>query len=72
MFPEAHVKKALTAIYENNVLKFMSGQMGAVNGFSEDRGKIDTTALQSEEMWIGVTYGLSALMIYEGKRSKKI
>ncbi|KAI8422581.1 hypothetical protein MSG28_006373 [Choristoneura fumiferana] len=65
-FPEAHVKKALTAIYENNVLKFMSGQMGAVNGFSEDRGKIDTTALQSEEMWIGVTYGLSALMIYEG------
>ncbi|KOB68336.1 Bile acid beta-glucosidase [Operophtera brumata] len=26
----------------------------------------DRTALQSEEMWTGVTYGLAATMIYEG------
>ncbi|XP_026315900.1 non-lysosomal glucosylceramidase isoform X2 [Hyposmocoma kahamanoa] len=67
VFPEANVKKALKTIYENNVLQFMGGTMGAVNGWvAGARGHVDTTALQSEEMWTGVTYGLSALMIYEG------
>lgn len=67
MFPEANVRKALTTIYENNVLQFMGGTMGAVNGWvAGAHGHVDTTALQSEEMWTGVTYGLSALMIHEG------
>ncbi|KAM3964246.1 LOW QUALITY PROTEIN: non-lysosomal glucosylceramidase-like [Aphomia sociella] len=67
IFPEANVKKTLRTIYENNVLKFKEGRMGAVNGYvTGARGHIDTTALQSEEMWVGVTYGLAALMIYEG------
>ncbi|XP_026484474.2 non-lysosomal glucosylceramidase [Vanessa tameamea] len=67
IFPEANVKKALHTIYENNVLRFLNGRMGAVNGFvGGARGHIDTTAIQSEEVWTGVTYGLASLMIYEG------
>ncbi|XP_037298095.1 non-lysosomal glucosylceramidase isoform X2 [Manduca sexta] len=67
LFPEAHVRKALKTVYENNVLQFKGGRMGAVNGFvTGPRGHIDTTALQSEEMWTGVTYGLASLMIFEG------
>lgn len=43
--------------------------MGAINGYvTGPRGHVDTTALQSEEVWVGVTYGLAATMIYEGMR----
>ncbi|XP_068632889.1 non-lysosomal glucosylceramidase [Battus philenor] len=71
VFPEANVKKALQTIYDNNVLRFVGGKMGAVNGFvTGPRGRIDTTAIQSEEVWTGVTYGLAALMIYEGMHEK--
>ena len=66
MFPDANVKKALHTIYENNVLRFMEGGRGAVNGYVRARG-VDTTALQSEEVWTGVVYGLAALMIHEGE-----
>ncbi|XP_023936584.2 non-lysosomal glucosylceramidase isoform X1 [Bicyclus anynana] len=67
VFPEENVKKALHTIYENNVMRFLNGRMGAVNGFVRGtRGHVDTTALQSEEVWTGVTYGLAAVMIYEG------
>ncbi|KAL0880997.1 hypothetical protein ABMA27_002147 [Loxostege sticticalis] len=67
VFPEANVKKALSTIFENNVMKFKEGKMGAVNGYvTGPNGHIDTTAIQSEEMWVGVTYGLAALMIFEG------
>ncbi|CAG9785611.1 unnamed protein product [Diatraea saccharalis] len=66
VFPEVNVKKALRVIYENNVLRFKEGRMGAVNGYvTGERGHVDTTAVQSEEVWTGVTYGLAALMIYE-------
>lgn len=67
VFPEENVRKSLATIYENNVLKFKGGKMGAVNGWiAGPRGHIDTQAIQSEEMWTGVTFGLAALMIYEG------
>ncbi|XP_048480737.1 non-lysosomal glucosylceramidase [Plutella xylostella] len=69
-FPAANVRKSLRTIYDNNVLKFGHGRMGAVNGFvlgdKSRAGRVDYTALQSGEMWTGVTYGLAALMIYEG------
>ncbi|XP_045534468.1 non-lysosomal glucosylceramidase [Papilio machaon] len=78
VFPEANVRKALQTIYDNNVLKFAGGKLGAVNGYvvgaggaaagagGAGGGHVDTSALQSEEAWTGVTYGLAALMIYEG------
>lgn len=71
LFPEAHVRKALRTIYENNVLKFANGKMGAVNGYlMSEKGKpghVDESSLQSMEMWTGVTYGVAALMIFEGE-----
>ncbi|XP_047513512.1 non-lysosomal glucosylceramidase [Pieris napi] len=67
VFPEANVRKALQTIYDNNCQKFLNGRCGAVNGFvTGRRSKIDTTALQSMEVWPGVTFGLASLMIYEG------
>ncbi|KAI5636137.1 glycosyl-hydrolase family [Phthorimaea operculella] len=67
VFPEVNVKKALRTIYENNVLKFQDGRMGAINGWvTGPKGHVDHTAVQSMEVWTGVTYGLAALMIFEG------
>lgn len=61
------MRKALQTIYDNNCQKFLNGKCGAVNGFvTGRRGKIDTTAIQSMEVWPGVTFGLASLMIYEG------
>lgn len=46
--------------------------MGAVNGFvlnsnPDKPGHPDSTTIQSEEVWTGVTYGLAATMIQEVK-----
>lgn len=38
--------------------------MGAVNGMMPDC-TVDNYAIQSEEVWTGVVYGLAALMIHE-------
>ncbi|KAG7158309.1 Non-lysosomal glucosylceramidase-like [Homarus americanus] len=59
------VKSVLELLYEYNVLQFNNGEMGAVNGMNPD-GSIDRYTMQSEEMWVGVTYGLAATMIFEG------
>ncbi|KAJ2950099.1 hypothetical protein O0L34_g11441 [Tuta absoluta] len=67
VFPDINVKKALHTIYENNVLKFLEGRMGAINGWvTGPNGHVDESAVQSMEVWTGVTYGLASLMIYEG------
>lgn len=70
VFPKENVKSALKTIYDNNVLKFGGGLMGAVNGYipavGNRPGHVDQSCIQSKESWTGVTYGLSALMIYEG------
>lgn len=51
-------------LYEYNVQRFNNGEMGAVNGMNPN-GTIDRYTMQSEEMWVGVTYGLAATMIIE-------
>lgn len=38
--------------------------MGAVNGM-QPRGVPDTSSVQSDEVWVGVVYGLAATMIQE-------
>jgi len=63
------VRKSLSTIYKMNVLGFNGGTMGAVNGMMPD-GNPDTFAVQSEEVWTGVTYGLSSLMISHGLREE--
>ncbi|CAH2002818.1 unnamed protein product [Acanthoscelides obtectus] len=63
VFPKDKVRKTLRTIYENNVLSFCNGTMGAVNGFLN--GAADTVSLQSQEVWTGVTYALAATMLFE-------
>lgn len=65
VFPPDRVKTALKTIFENNVLKYGNGNMGAINGTQPDGSK-DLSSPQSEEFWTGVTYALAANMIQMG------
>ena len=62
---ESKIVSSLEMIFENNVMKFCNGGMGAVNGMMTS-GQVDVTAIQSEEVWTGVTYGLASLMLSQG------
>ncbi|KAK3608169.1 hypothetical protein CHS0354_034127 [Potamilus streckersoni] len=63
IFPSDHVKSALQKIFQVNVKGFGNGNMGAINGARPD-GKKDISSCQSEEFWVGVTYGLASQMIH--------
>ena len=65
LLDETKVLSSLTMIFSNNVMRFAEGSLGAVNGML-DGGGVDRTAIQSEEVWTGVTYGLASLMISKG------
>ncbi|PIK61130.1 putative non-lysosomal glucosylceramidase-like [Apostichopus japonicus] len=65
VFPVSNVQSALRTIYEMNVLSMKDGTFGAINGMRPN-GKVDSTSLQGEEIWTGVTYALAANMIQEG------
>lgn len=65
VFPTQQVVRALQTIFEFNVQAFAGGAMGAVNGM-QPRGVPDTSSIQSDEVWVGVVYGLAATMIQEG------
>ncbi|KAJ8304380.1 hypothetical protein KUTeg_017963 [Tegillarca granosa] len=65
IFPKDHVISALKRIYKNNVMGFGNGNMGAING-TRPNGDKDISSVQSEEFWVGVSYGLAATMIQEG------
>ncbi len=47
-------------------MEFGGGQLGAVNGMTKS-GQLEIVSMQSEEVWTGVTYGLSSTMIMEVK-----
>ncbi|KAF8385466.1 hypothetical protein PRIPAC_74608 [Pristionchus pacificus] len=67
------VSSVLDTIFANNVKKFGSkesaGKSGAANGWKEDSG-LDTTAIQSEEMWTGTTYALASFFALMGDRER--
>jgi len=65
VFPSENVLSALTTVYKYNVLRFQDGNMGAVNGMRPN-GQVDTSSLQAEEVWTGITYAVAASMIQEG------
>ncbi|XP_027405420.1 non-lysosomal glucosylceramidase isoform X2 [Bos indicus] len=65
VFPTQQVVRALQTIFEFNVQAFAGGAMGAVNGM-QPCGVPDTSSVQSDEVWVGVVYGLAATMIQEG------
>lgn len=58
-------RSALAVIFRHNVLGFAEGNLGAVNGMRPN-GAVDTTSMQSQEVWPGVTYALAAAMLHEG------
>ncbi|KAF6159702.1 hypothetical protein GIB67_029960 [Kingdonia uniflora] len=62
---EDKAHSAFKKIYDFNVLKVKGGRRGAVNGMRPD-GSVDKSALQSREIWTGVTYSVAASMIHEG------
>lgn len=67
--PTEHARSALRKVFDLNVMAFADGEMGAVNGMRPD-GQIDTTSLQSSEVWAGVTYGVAASMLQLGLREE--
>ncbi|XP_073994455.1 non-lysosomal glucosylceramidase isoform X2 [Rhodnius prolixus] len=67
VFSQVKVKQALSTIYKYNVSSHYGGTEGAVNGMLPDF-KVDKSSTQSEEVWTGVTYALSALLYYEGMK----
>ncbi|RXN21558.1 non-lysosomal glucosylceramidase [Labeo rohita] len=64
-FPKEKICSALKSVFDLNVLSFADGQMGAVNGMRPE-GVPDRSSVQSDEVWVGVVYGLAATMIHEG------
>lgn len=67
-FPKEKIHAALKSIFDLNVMSFAGGQMGAVNGMRPE-GVPDRSSVQSDEVWIGVVYGLAATMIHEVRRA---
>jgi non-lysosomal glucosylceramidase len=63
--PDDNARSALEKVYNYNVLMFEDGEMGAVNGMRPD-GRVDTSCMQSQEVWTGTTYAVAAAMIQEG------
>lgn len=64
VFPKEKIQSALKSVFDLNVMSFAEGQMGAVNGMRPE-GVPDRSSVQSDEVWIGVVYGLAATMIHE-------
>lgn len=62
---EKKAQSVFEKIYKLNVLKVKGGRCGAVNGIRPD-GTMDTSAIQANEIWSGVTYAVAAAMIQEG------
>ncbi|CAG0923998.1 unnamed protein product [Notodromas monacha] len=62
----SRIASILKTVFENNVEKWMGGEMGAVNGFSPVSGRPDITAAQAEETWTGVNYALASIMLLYG------
>jgi non-lysosomal glucosylceramidase len=65
LVPPAHVLAALQTVYERNVMGFLDGTAGAVNGTRPD-GSVDRSGEQSQEVWTGTTYALAAFMAGRG------
>ncbi len=63
--PPEHAVSAWKKVYELNVQRFEGGEMGAVNGMRPD-GRVDTSSMQSQEVWTGTTYAVAAAMLHAG------
>jgi uncharacterized protein (DUF608 family) len=62
ILPREHVRKAIETMLRLNA---GASRFGAVNAVFPD-GRIDNSSWHSGNIWVGETYALSALAIYEG------
>ncbi|MEO8725754.1 MAG: non-lysosomal glucosylceramidase [Acidobacteriaceae bacterium] len=69
LVPAAMRRSALQHVFDNNVMKFNGGEMGALNGMNAD-GSVMHDNEQVEEVWTGTTFGLASSMIAEGMREQ--
>ena len=69
VIPMEMQRKALKKIFDYNVMRFASGEMGAVNGMAPD-GTIITSNEQVQEVWTGTTFSVAALMLADGLKNE--
>jgi len=66
--PHVMQVSAMKKIFDFNVMKFGSGEMGAANGMAAD-GTILANA-EAKEVWIGTTEGFAGLLMSEGLKDE--
>ncbi len=69
LVPREMQVSALRKIFANNVMKFGRGEMGAANGMAAD-GSIIRDNEQAQEVWVGTSFGLAALLLSEGLKDE--
>jgi len=69
LVPKEMQLAALKKIFALNVLKFGGGEMGAANGTKAD-GTVIRDNEQAQEVWVGTSFGLAALMQSEGMQEE--
>jgi non-lysosomal glucosylceramidase len=69
LVPKRMRLSALKTVYNNNVLLFGNGQMGAVNGMGPKGDALDQNP-QASEVWTGTTFAIASHMLSEGMREE--
>jgi non-lysosomal glucosylceramidase len=69
LVPKEMQVSALKKIFANNVMKFGEGEMGAANGMAAN-GSIIRDNEQAQEVWVGTSFGLAALLLSEGLKDE--
>jgi non-lysosomal glucosylceramidase len=65
LYPKQMQLSAAKKIFATNVMKFGNGELGAANGMAAD-GSIIRDNEQAQEVWVGTSFGLAALLLSEG------
>lgn len=68
LVPRSMQVSALQTIFNNNVMKFGDGKMGAVNGMTTSGAVIDNP--EGKEVWVGTTDAYAALLKSDGMTQK--
>lgn len=69
LFPVEMRRSALRQVFDNNVMKFNHGTMGAINGIGAN-GEMLHENEQVEEVWTGTTFGVASDMLSEGMKDE--
>ncbi|HRQ44901.1 MAG TPA: GH116 family glycosyl hydrolase [Candidatus Goldiibacteriota bacterium] len=66
---DANAVSSFQKIYDNNFAKFGNGSHGVVNVMNAN-GTIDSTSSQTEECWVGTSWGVAAGMVHHGMEAQ--